>query len=185
MIERRSKYNAIKYERSIINDATRKLMFLLGLLFPCAMIKDSLRFKRRINGIQRDTVRDLWISMRRLPRSTMRRIVYPPIIYNRAPHSSALMNPAVFMTVSKNPFRSRRICVQAASGNIITSKRWRWRRHDSGVLWIIIKTDRSFRDSIRSRACSPSLSLISSPAYDFHVNRKGGYTRVSGRKTSV
>lgn len=59
MIERRSKYNAIKYERSIINDGTRKLMFLLGLLFPCAMIKDSLRFKRRINGIQRDTVRDL------------------------------------------------------------------------------------------------------------------------------
>lgn len=45
----------------------------------------------------------------------MRRIVYPPIIYNRAPHSSALMNPAVFMTFPKID----RIYVQAVSPEIL------------------------------------------------------------------
>lgn len=75
-------------------------MLLLGLLFPCAMIKDSLRFYRRINDIHRDAVRLMNIheATSAIDDAPDR---LPSIIYNRAQRSSTLMNPAVFMTFPK------------------------------------------------------------------------------------
>lgn len=96
----------------------------------------------------------------------------PSIIYNRAPHSSALMNPAVFMTFPKIHSVPRRIYLQAAPQKYYNSKR----RRDRGFMNNHKRP--AGRSAIRQKRRPGSLRI------DPRVNRNVGYARIGGCKTA-